>query len=355
MERLAAQGFTGVVVAAPTGVAADNVGFGARTLHDLFKLHKVNPTSGTLLPLQGEDQSALKKAFDGVGLLVIDEVSMVSRDMLAQISERLQELRRLRGEEAWAKRLFGGMSVVLAGDFGQLPPVGKAATHTLLHEGVVPGACKERMLVNAGLRAFQEFKTVIRLRRVHRIKGASLYRESLLRLRDGAMTKGDVLVWRSHDLAGPGISEAERASLTPAERKYVEANELSLRDRSYLQNEVPHLFAENAGAGRFNADRAGELAQRGGLRVLRVESRDSCASASKLEFGQYNGLRRVVHLVEGARVMLVKNYRTDAGLVNGSMGTYRGAVLKGGEGEEGHGQVALGRKVYAQTRGAVMA
>ena len=36
---------------------------------------------------------------------------MVSRGMVAQISERLEELRRLRGDEASAKRLFGGVSV----------------------------------------------------------------------------------------------------------------------------------------------------------------------------------------------------------------------------------------------------
>ena len=53
IDRLGERGFRGVVVAAPAGVAADSVGMGARTLHDLSKLHEVNPTSRSLSPLEG--------------------------------------------------------------------------------------------------------------------------------------------------------------------------------------------------------------------------------------------------------------------------------------------------------------
>ena len=40
------------------GVAASNVGEGARTLHDMFALSKVNEASGELEPLKGEDSEA---------------------------------------------------------------------------------------------------------------------------------------------------------------------------------------------------------------------------------------------------------------------------------------------------------
>ena len=58
LERLRRLGFAKVQVAAFTGVAASNVGGGARTLHDLFRLSKVNETSGSLKPLQGAEQSS---------------------------------------------------------------------------------------------------------------------------------------------------------------------------------------------------------------------------------------------------------------------------------------------------------
>lgn len=48
---------------------------------------------------------------------------------------------------------------------------------------------------NYGLRLFQTFDTVVRLRRTHRQPGASSYKESLIRTRDGAMTKEDPAEW----------------------------------------------------------------------------------------------------------------------------------------------------------------
>ena len=46
-------GFGEVRIAAYTGVAASNVGLGATTVHQLFRLADVNAASGELNPLQG--------------------------------------------------------------------------------------------------------------------------------------------------------------------------------------------------------------------------------------------------------------------------------------------------------------
>ena len=46
-------GFGKAIVAAYTGVAASNVGFGARTLHDTFRLARTNAASGDPAPLDG--------------------------------------------------------------------------------------------------------------------------------------------------------------------------------------------------------------------------------------------------------------------------------------------------------------
>ncbi|KAF4138558.1 PIF1-like helicase [Phytophthora infestans] len=59
----------------------------------------------------------LKLQFDAsVGLEVIDEVSMVTTELFAQIDERLRELYD-------PSKIFGGMSILLVGDFLQLVPV----------------------------------------------------------------------------------------------------------------------------------------------------------------------------------------------------------------------------------------
>ena len=304
LERLRQTSLGKVLVAAYTGVASSNVGGGARTLHDLFQLSKVNAASGELKPLDGEDMEKLAKDLEGLRLLVIDEVSMVSRPMLADVDTRLQEWRAFTKHPA-KKDAFGGVGVILAGDFGQLPPT-KAEHLSLLCPHELKGQAA------LGKRLFERFTTVVRLRRIHRQAGASRYKESLIRLRDGAMTKEDWRLWLEHDLAD------DDCKLTREQRQFFE------------QGRVTHLFAENAGAGERNglmSSRAIPLPP-GRLRILRVASRDNTAAASRQTCDMYGGLRRVVHLVEGAPAMIICNLRTPAGLVNGATGTVVGAVLR---------------------------
>ena len=72
-----------------------------------------------------------------------------------------------------------GIGVILAGDFGQLPPVQVAPSHTLLSQNVVHNA-REARTANLGLRLFNGVTDVVRFRRVHRQPGASVFKESLM-------------------------------------------------------------------------------------------------------------------------------------------------------------------------------
>lgn len=99
-----------VVIGAPTGIAAFNVG--GQTLHSLFRL----PREGLLIDGE-EDDVAPRDLFQVEHLtLVIDEVSMVRADILNAIDHGL---RRLRERDA----PFGGVRVIAFGDTHQLPPV----------------------------------------------------------------------------------------------------------------------------------------------------------------------------------------------------------------------------------------
>ena len=60
---------------------------------------------------------------------------------------------------------FGGVKVVLAGGFGQLPPVAVRDERTLLH-GTVQSTGKDSMEVNLGARLFRDISNVFRLRRM---------------------------------------------------------------------------------------------------------------------------------------------------------------------------------------------
>ena len=93
---------------------------------------------------------------------------------------------------------------------------------------------REPKASNQGKRLLGDFDTVVRLRRIHRQPGASQYKESLIRLRDAAMTKEDHALWATHDL-----DDDDTFDLTPEQR-------------SYIEQKVPHLFAENQFAGQRN-------------------------------------------------------------------------------------------------------
>jgi hypothetical protein len=75
-----------------------------------------------------EDCVTLERRFSTVKAIVLDEASMVSTALLAQIDSRLKEVRNV-GEP------FGGFVMVLVGDFFQLPPVGGSPLFTQVMRG----------------------------------------------------------------------------------------------------------------------------------------------------------------------------------------------------------------------------
>ena len=317
-QLLEAHGLKGRIVrCAYTGVAASNMGSGGRTLVSLFRLNK-RKFGGGLEPLSFEDLRAMDEELRGMCLLEIDELSMTEKLILAHVHQRLQQWRvelyhdrhcRSRAEVCpatacvcGARLPFGGVKVVLAGDFGQLPPVAVPPERTLLCSKA-KSVGQDRHDVNLGLRLFQQIRVVFRLRRIHRQVGQSLYKESLLRLRDAAHTKEDVQLWKSHDLTD------------------VAACTLTVEERKFFEGKCVHLFCENRRAGQFNGRRLGEdVAAKDKCTILRVWSNDSTPGVERYTSENYGGLKRVLHLAEGAPVMLTMNLRTVWNLVNGARG-----------------------------------
>ena len=99
-----------IVICAPTGVAALNVG--GQTIHSLFRL-----PIGVIADHELEQSDQLRKLLNSIETLVIDEVSMVNSDLLDAIDRSLRQARQRKNEP------FGGVQVVLFGDPYQLAPV----------------------------------------------------------------------------------------------------------------------------------------------------------------------------------------------------------------------------------------
>ncbi|WP_158867215.1 ATP-dependent DNA helicase [Leifsonia sp. AG29] len=99
-----------IVICAPTGVAALNVG--GQTIHSLFRL-----PIGVIADHDIDQTVELKKLLNSIDTLVIDEVSMVNADLMDAVDRSLRQARQRAGEP------FGGVQVVLFGDPYQLAPV----------------------------------------------------------------------------------------------------------------------------------------------------------------------------------------------------------------------------------------
>ncbi|WP_442915052.1 ATP-dependent DNA helicase [Leifsonia sp. Root112D2] len=99
-----------LVIAAPTGVAALNVG--GQTIHSLFRL-----PIGVIADQEIDQSGELRKLLNTIDTLVIDEISMVNADLLDAIDRSLRQARARKTEP------FGGVQLVLFGDPYQLAPV----------------------------------------------------------------------------------------------------------------------------------------------------------------------------------------------------------------------------------------
>jgi len=100
-------------ITASTGIAATHIG--GQTIHSWSGLG----VRDTLSPYDLDAIASNKKVVErmrGTNVLIIDEISMLSCDTLNMVDEIVREV---RGREY----PFGGMQVVLVGDFFQLPPI----------------------------------------------------------------------------------------------------------------------------------------------------------------------------------------------------------------------------------------
>lgn len=104
----------GAVVAKLSSTAVSAVNISGMTLHSFFKLGRSKNLEELKLydAAHRSNLSFLKMILQGCELIVIDEISMVSGELLELVKHRLKQC------ESQAKLLF-------VGDFFQLPPVGK--------------------------------------------------------------------------------------------------------------------------------------------------------------------------------------------------------------------------------------
>jgi hypothetical protein len=130
----------------------------------------------------------LKARLEGVDYIFIDEVSMISCHDLYKISAKLAKATNIHDLP------FGGINMIFAGDFAQLPPVGGSALYsgtvgTQAHSGLTSYAQETAV----GKALWHQVTTVVILRENMRQKTQTpqdaKFRTALVNMRYGKCTK----------------------------------------------------------------------------------------------------------------------------------------------------------------------
>ena len=273
-----------VKVAAPTGVAAFNIG--GSTLHSLLHL----PTRGEFKQLEGRSLQQLQESFSGIRFLIIDEKSMVGRKMFGQIDSRLRQ-----AFPHSADQVLGGCNCLLFGDFGQLPPVMDLPLYS---------TATRSSISDLGLAAYQMFTKAIVLTEVMRQTGTDpdqvLFRSILHHLRDCHVTISD---WQ------------HLMSRTPAHVPEYCSFENALQLHPTVEAVTEHNLS---------------MLYRNGQPVAEIKAVHTGPGAHKASSDEAGGLQAVVHIAHFCRVMLTSNIWIEVGLVNGAMGTIHSICYQNG-------------------------
>ncbi len=157
-----------VVLTSSTGVAAENLGSGASTIHSFAMLGRGDRSALEQTKISKSRKS--KAQWKSVDVLVVDEISMISPKVfsLLDVSARAGRC---------TSSVFGGVQLVLVGDFYQLPPVPV--------KGEAVQLCFESTLWKEAVQKTWELKTS------HRQSNSDFF-ELLNRVRTATHTEEDI-------------------------------------------------------------------------------------------------------------------------------------------------------------------
>lgn len=285
-----------VGVTASTGIAATHMG--GVTIHSFTGLGVRSKLSGQDLAGLLEKQY-LYKRLERLKVLIIDEISMMHHFRLDMVDELL---RAFKGNEL----PFGGIQVVLCGDFFQLPPVsrkGEAISKFIYHSKVWRTA---------------KFK-ICYLEEQHRqTDDASL--RILNDIRNNEVTE-DTFELLQTRFKFKHTSEGSEEYETVIEQDDIEVSKtgtqgtMQIREDIVTAIEPTRLFTHNADVDTINDDQLENIdeeefeyyMQSSGKDILVELLKKSCLAPE------------VLRLKLGAKVMFVKN-NFEAGYVNGTLG-----------------------------------
>ena len=279
------------------------------TLHAALSLNQ-----HTVLGTKGKTRRDLVAMWEGVDYLFIDEVSIIGCNFSLKISEALTEAKQKTSA-------FGGMNIIFAGDFTQLPPV--RVMYLFAHINIAKANTKRGQDDILGKLLWLSVKTVVVLNQVMHQRGP----------------KNDQFVSLLTCLHQGKCSDHDFETLNS---RIVKNAKPDWQDPAW--NRLPVIISDNAVKDALNERGAELFAQKTGRQMhwyyatdtrsgKEVMDLDLKAHFQSLHSGKTNQQLTRIPLVLGMPVMILQNFDIEAGVVNGCTGTLKrintGLIRKG--------------------------
>lgn len=288
------------------GVAAKNIG--GMTLHSALNLGGI----GTM-KLHGDVHQGMIKFWRDKDWIFVDEVSMVSLPLMYQINEALQLAKE-------SSRPFGGVNVLFAGDFSQLPPVAQSTLYKNINGSYLTGTTRGQRELYGKLLWYSVDKVVL-LDHPERQSGTvnAVFVNLLSRLRRGECNDADYALLSTRVLT-PEVAEIFHEKDSP-------------------WRSCPMIVSDNAAKDAINEGRAIQFALDHNVELhwyyatdLRqgreIESEDVIQVLQSKHSGQTSQRLSRIPICIGMPILVAQNFDVSGGITNGSQGVVKSVRYK---------------------------
>ena len=291
-----------VAVTASTGTAAHIIG--GITLHSWLSLGLAKEPTDVLIS-RIKRYSTCSENIRKTQVLVIDEISQVRGEFLDKINDCCQHVRR-------NNLPFGGIQVIICGDFAQLPPIMALDIERELDQSYLPEAISDKIppidyAFKSAVWGSMRLKTAY-LREVVRQKGDPTFIRILNNLREGRVSDEDfqpLLACIGRKFSNPEGDNSRNIFPTRLVPTNAEATRINQAFYSNLEGEE-HIYHAN-----FTVKRR--------KRQNRNKETEDQIVERMLHYTKTHGtLDPELRLKVGTRVILTQNINVKLGLFNGS-------------------------------------
>jgi ATP-dependent exoDNAse (exonuclease V) alpha subunit len=284
-----------VKLMAPSGKASCNIG--GETVHSTFHIGIKGSNN-----ISSDNTRAMQNDFSSIDVIICDEYTMLNCNMLALIDLRCRLAKNKRDVS------FGGMTIILVGDPGQLPPVSGKPLWTKSADGA-----SINEICGSGLyRSF--FKYGITLEGSNRLENNEhkpFFESFLNNLRNGNVTYEQFQ--QINSLTSEEFHVRRLQSHEEFKRRFYGPNS------TWYFNTNEEILLHNLKMLKFM-----------GTPICRINADHSSAAAFKGNEEQTKRLSTVMYIGVNSKVMLTWNLCTHNNLVNGSTGIVKDIIFDEG-------------------------